>query len=115
MVAGASLARRSGETGQRGGEEMQGVKYMGEETWYGPGYCGICGDTENLVSRPTRWWDPDDGWRMGVLCVYCTRDAEKHGPEPGDYAYRQAWRGEVVDELTFLGDADGAWAEVQDW
>jgi len=33
-----------------------------------------------------RYWDADDGWRVGVLCVHCGLDAAECGPKPDDYA-----------------------------
>jgi hypothetical protein len=55
-------------------------------------YCLICGSepTGELTSPMNilcRFWCPDDGWRIGALCVYCHRDCADRKPEPSDYAY----------------------------
>jgi len=42
-------------------------------------YCGICGhvpkrDSEppyHVNKAPLRWWDVDDGWKIGALCHGC--------------------------------------------
>ena len=65
------------------------------ELWYGGGYCGLCGDrateaiTCAVVPRVLRWWDGDDGWKTGILCLSCAGYAASRGPQPGDYAYRE--------------------------
>jgi hypothetical protein len=94
-----------------------GLKKIGNEKWYGPGYCGICGcrkcvddgDEYGLVPQAVRYWDPDDGWRMGVLCVGCGEDCYRRGPQPGDYA-SQVLDGESqaegIDTLADLYDRD---------
>lgn len=55
-------------------------------------YCGICGHvpkTDDEPNRaPLRWWDPDDGWKIGTLCRYCAGDYLDVQPKPGDYAFR---------------------------
>src|SRR5262245_60524139 len=74
-----------------------GLKQVSKgERWYGPGYCGICGHREpveklgdrGVVPVAVRYWDPDDGWRMGVLCVGCGEDCTDRGPKVDDYACR---------------------------
>ena len=87
-----------------------GLKYLGAETWYGPGHCAICGATEGIIARLTRFWDPEYGWRVGVLCIHCTEDVRYRGPRPGDYMYR--WRGdaEVIDVVASVSDADGVYS-----
>jgi hypothetical protein len=57
-------------------------------------YCGICGrvpqtklDEPNYA--PLRWWDPDDGWKIGALCSWCAEEAIPRKPEEGDFAYTQ--------------------------
>jgi hypothetical protein len=94
-----------------------GLRFLGEPTtWYGGGYCGICGDrSESLVPRAVRWWDPDDGWRTGVLCVSCGRDASARGPRPDDYATHQQERQALMaDTLAELGDMDSAHTDYED-
>lgn len=58
---------------------------------FGP--CSICGhhprteqDTPNV--GPVRFWDPDDGWKIGTLCPSCMTEFGHVQPDPGDYAYR---------------------------
>lgn len=55
-------------------------------------YCGICGRTPqtNLDEpnyAPLRWWDPDDGWKIGTLCRWCAEDYLNTKPKRGDFAY----------------------------
>lgn len=55
-------------------------------------YCGICGSTPKTNTdepnyAPLRWWDPDDGWKIGTLCRHCANDAMPQQPKPTDYAY----------------------------
>lgn len=107
-----------------------GLKKLGkasDERWYGPGYCGICGSrtfAENphdrgVVPLAVRYWDPDDGWKMGVLCVGCGEDCTSHGPRPDDFACREqahilaAERIDILNEL-YAGDLDGVWADQDD-
>jgi hypothetical protein len=56
--------------------------------------CSICGhhprterDAPNV--GPVRFWDPDDGWKIGTLCQGCYRSFGKVKPHPNDYAYRE--------------------------
>ena len=88
-----------------------GLRYLGTEPWYGPGYCGVCGATKALLAYPTRYWDPDDGWKVGVLCVYCTEFIRERGPQPGDYAYRKRWKAEVIDAVASVSDPDGVYSD----
>ena len=70
-----------------------GLRIIGDTTtpWYGGGYCAICGARgESVVPVRVRFWDPDDGWTRGVLCVCCGRDARACGPRVGDYAVSMA-------------------------
>jgi hypothetical protein len=110
-----------------------GLKKLGNaksERWYGPGYCGICGNRE-VVPVAVRYWDPDDGWRMGVLCEGCGADCTDRGPKPDDFAVHveelkkeglnariagngidaQALR---IDMMAQLTDLDGAYADLSD-
>ena len=57
--------------------------------------CVICGD-ERVVTRAIRFWDPDDGWRVGRFCAGCLPDARRR-PKPEDFAYDR--RGEYVADL----------------
>lgn len=70
-------------------------------------YCGICGRTPRCApegmradhpNRPTadeslpnfgpvKWWDPDDGWKIGTLCTFCMEEVTNDKPKEGDYAY----------------------------
>jgi len=84
--------------------------------WWGPGYCGICGtrDENILIPKAVRWYDPDDGWRMGILCGDCGEEASSRGPEAGDFAVvtgkveMQALR---IDANSLLGDEDGTYSD----
>lgn len=54
-------------------------------------YCGICGatpqrNTDEPNYAPLRWWDADDGWKIGTLCHWCHEETINRGPEPGDFA-----------------------------
>lgn len=98
-----------------------GLRLQHDGTWYGGGYCGICGHRgEDLVPRAVRWWDPDDGWRRGVLCTYCGEEQVNCTPGPDDYASLEAERQETrargIDLLSeMLGDdQDGADALAAD-
>lgn len=55
-------------------------------------YCGICGHTPSANDEPNyaplRWWDPDDGWKIGTLCHRCHDDCCNDKPKEGDYAFR---------------------------
>lgn len=102
-----------------------GLRELGGGRWFGKGYCGICGEpaTEDdncpVVPRAVRYWSPDDGWKVGVLCVYCADAVRNRGPQPGDYAYGGPGgdsRREAIDVVAdILGDdLDGMVAEVED-
>lgn len=56
-------------------------------------YCGICGHTPKTSSEepnyaPLRWWDPDDGWKIGTLCHWCHDEVANAVPKPGDFAFK---------------------------
>jgi len=60
------------------------------KTTFGP--CSICGhhpqtkaSTPNL--GPVRFWDPDDGWKIGTLCPYCFEQFGSAKPHPSDFAF----------------------------
>uniref|UniRef100_A0A6M3LI11 Uncharacterized protein n=1 Tax=viral metagenome TaxID=1070528 RepID=A0A6M3LI11_9ZZZZ len=55
--------------------------------------CSICGsqpynrlDLMNI--GPVRFWEPDDGWKIGSLCPGCYKAYGNAQPKPSDYAYR---------------------------
>lgn len=70
-------------------------------------HCQICGDVPGRTDpsaipswppdnsqepdrtnmTPLRWWDPDDGWRIGTLCLGCWEEVRDREPEEDDYAY----------------------------
>ena len=57
-------------------------------------YCGICGRTPltNLDEpnyTPLRWWDPDDGWKIGTLCRWCWEEVADDKPKPADFAFEK--------------------------
>jgi len=56
-------------------------------------YCGVCGhqpknDWDEPNYTPLRWWDPDDGWKIGSLCSVCAAEYLEAQPKPGDYAFQ---------------------------
>ena len=95
---------------------MTGMKVLSTETWYGSGYCGVCGD-KNVIPNSVRYWCPDDGWKIGVLCPCCTDDCKNRGPLKHDYAVfamdteRQK---QIADALAADGDLDFAQSEMED-
>lgn len=70
--------------------EGPGLKVLGTERWFGSGYCGVCGESsrELIVARCVRFWSPDDGWKVGILCIYCAPEVAKRGPQPEDFAVK---------------------------
>ena len=56
-------------------------------------YCGICGhvpgEDQEPNRAPVRWWDADDGWKIGSLCRCCFEDTRTAQPKPGDLAYEK--------------------------
>ncbi len=55
-------------------------------------YCRVCGlepdgKTQPLNQGPLRYWDADDGWCIGSLCMNCWVDVFDAKPQPGDHAY----------------------------
>ena len=56
-------------------------------------HCGICGHvpsgTDEPNYAPLRWWDPDDGWKIGTLCHWCHDDVFSRRPKQGDYAFKR--------------------------
>lgn len=67
-------------------------------------YCGICGRVPHTAQdepnhAPLRWWDPDDGWKIGTLCRWCAEEFLDCQPKPTDYAYRTS-NGVCDDENT---------------
>lgn len=65
--------------------------------------CGICGAIATKIHAPNlapiRWWDPDDGWKIGTLCTHCIREFGKAKPHPDDFAYSRT-NGVCDDEDT---------------
>lgn len=57
-------------------------------------YCGICGSVPKSNDEPNRapvkWWDPDDGWKIGTLCRWCAEEVLDQKPKPSDYAYEKS-------------------------
>ena len=92
-----------------------GLKVLSTERWYGPGYCCICGGSP--VPQAVRYWDPDDGWKLGVLCEGCGAEACERGPREGDFACAESVsvpRKDAIDTLAQLGDMDNAYTEAED-
>ena len=78
-----------------------GLKVLSPHRWFGGGYCGICGESDEvagLVPRCVRYWDPDDGWKVGILCVHCAPHIARRGPQPDDSAYPRRQR--QVERIT---------------
>lgn len=94
------------------------VKQLSNETWYGSfGGCNICGEKREgfLIPRAVRWWDPDDGWKHGVLCRPCMLECSERGPRKSDYAYKaEDFDAEFIDAAFSLGDNDGAHSDLED-
>ena len=90
-----------------------GVKVLSRERWYAGGYCGICGDRD-VIPRAVRYWDPDDGWRMGVLCHGCHEEYRDRGPQASDYAYRDQSAAEKIEVDARYGDLDSCYADWKD-
>jgi hypothetical protein len=89
-------------------QEGKGLQVMGSGPFYGFGYCNICGTSE-VVPVPVKFWSPDDGWVLGVLCNRCADMVRDRGPEEGDFAYRDAdLKSRVLDIKVAFGDLDSA-------
>lgn len=79
-------------------------------------YCAICGyepktardieENRGTSSKPVRYWDPDDGWRIGHLCRYCYEDTRDVKPNPKDYAYDRSNGICDTDPMTDLDPMD---------
>ena len=65
-------------------------------------YCGVCGHVPTYGSEPNRaplrWWDPDDGWKIGTLCPYCAEEVLGRQPKPEDYAVATRATNGVCDD-----------------
>ncbi len=83
--------------------------------WYGPGYCGVCGTRgDSLIPQAVRWYDPDDGWKMGVLCGDCGEEVREQGPRAEDYAVvtgKVILQAERIDVNVSHGDEDSAYSD----
>ena len=66
-------------------------------------YCGVCGHVPDSKDEPNyaplRWWDCDDGWKIGTLCRWCAEEVLDATPKPSDYAYAMT-NGVCDDENT---------------
>jgi hypothetical protein len=90
-------------------EELEALRRL-ERAPLSYNYCLICGYqpaelTDQCNYGPIRYWDPDDGWRIGTLCFGCARDVLRDRPKPGDYAYR-AHRDDVCSTVDPETDDD---------
>lgn len=99
-----------------------GLHYMNtKDTWYGSfGGCGVCGTSSpnHIIPRQVRYWDCDDGWKIGVLCDDCTNDVRDRGPQPNDFAFRgedTEFESDVADTLAELGDLDAVASEFENF
>ena len=65
-------------------------------------YCGVCGHIPQSGDEPNRaplrWWDPDDGWKIGTLCRWCAEEVLDRKPAPEDYAVATRATNGVCDE-----------------
>lgn len=80
-----------------------GLKVISSDVWYGSGYCGVCGTTD-VVPVAVRYWDCDDGWRVGVLCAECGKECSDRGPQDDDYAVKLAKQAEGRDVHTAIAE-----------
>lgn len=88
-----------------------GLIVLSKEKWYGGGYCGICGNGE-VVPQAVRYWDCDDGWKVGVLCEYCQEEALVRGPRVDDYAFPGEKEQKLkIDINASLGDLDSTYSQ----
>lgn len=63
-------------------------------------HCQICGHIpkdqyDELNLDCVKYWEPDDGWRIGTLCVDCFDEFGSIQPKPTDLAYQR--RNEIAD------------------
>ena len=76
-------------------------------------YCGICGhipkQDDEPNRQPIRWWDPDDGWKIGTLCRHCWEDYGNVQPKETDFAYNKT--NGVCDDENTDEDASEAFPE----
>lgn len=73
-------------------------------------HCGICGSTPKKNDEPNRapvkWWDPDDGWKIGTLCRWCFDDVCDDVPKPDDYAVATKPAAAIEAGVPDLDDVD---------
>jgi hypothetical protein len=83
----------------------KGYVFLSNNEWHGKCYCGICGDTQNYIAKPVVFWEPDDGWIVGVLCDGCLSLIRP--PRSSDFAwdYRDKIR-KIIIEYEITGDCD---------
>jgi hypothetical protein len=120
----AKTKRRAGNNFALLPEPGPGLKIRGTKTdppWYGQG-CGVCGNQDPdgqyspLIPVRVLYWDPDDGWRSGVLCQGCAEEAAERGPQPDDYAEHMRREREAkdaeglnqIERLTILEEIHGS-------
>lgn len=54
-------------------------------------YCSVCGhwpEKETPNHGPLRFWDCDDGWKIGNLCAGCADETLSAVPHKDDYAFK---------------------------
>ncbi len=66
-------------------------------------YCGVCGHVPQSRAdepnrAPLRWWDPDDGWKIGTLRRWCAEGVLDRQPKPDDYAVATRATNGVCDD-----------------
>lgn len=77
-------------------------------------YCGICGrvpkdDRDEPNRAPLRWWDGDDGWKIGSLCRWCWEEVCNDVPKSDDFAVATASpekRQQILAGVPDLDDVD---------
>ena len=59
-------------------------------------------EADRVLDAPNRaqlrWWDPDDGWKIGTLCRWCAEEALDRQPRPEDYAVATRATNGVCDD-----------------
>ena len=93
-----------------------GLRVLDRRPWYGVGCCSLCGESETdrrltsspLVGCAVRFWSPDDGWTVGVLCEACGEETRARGPRPTDYASHDEPGGITQEERRRAIDLDAS-------
>ncbi len=67
-------------------------------------HCGVCGRTprthlDEPNYAPLRWWDCDDGWKIGTLCRWCAKECLDTKPKEDDFAVATKRTNGVADDV----------------